>query len=163
MGRVPCPARKRSSGERDYFRSILRFDKLTVPRKIEGQPGFVVSSAERLFKSLLTAIGGRCPGLPATQAEVDITPHYRILSRLLREERVGVRFRTGASALNCVPVRRRWRWLGSLGALSSKRKFLAKGLCPLKSPRSEARSLWLGNQSRLSMLPTKKREQNLRF
>ncbi len=34
-----------------------------------------------------------------------------------------MRFRTGASALNCVPVRRRWRWLGSLGALSSKRKF----------------------------------------
>ena len=36
-----------------------------------------------------------------------------------------MRFRTGASALNCVPVRRRWRWLGSLGALSSKRKFLS--------------------------------------
>ena len=38
-----------------------------------------------------------------------------------------MRFRTGATALNCVPVRRRWKWLGSLGALSSKRKFLSLG------------------------------------
>ena len=33
-------------------------------------------------------------------------------------------FRTGASAVNCVPIRGGWGWLGSLGALSSKREFL---------------------------------------
>ncbi len=31
------PLEKTSSAQRDYLRSILRFDKLTVPRKIEGQ------------------------------------------------------------------------------------------------------------------------------
>jgi len=35
-----------------------------------------------------------------------------------------VHFRTGASAVNCVPIRGGWGWLGSLGALSSKREFL---------------------------------------
>jgi hypothetical protein len=37
-GKSPTPLLKRSSDKRDYLRSILRFDKLTVPRKIEGQP-----------------------------------------------------------------------------------------------------------------------------
>jgi hypothetical protein len=41
MGRVPSAAGQRHSNERDYLRSILRFDKLTVPRKIEGQPGYL--------------------------------------------------------------------------------------------------------------------------
>ena len=30
--------------KRDHLRSILRFDKLTVPRKIEGQPGSLKAS-----------------------------------------------------------------------------------------------------------------------
>ena len=34
-------------------------------------------------------------------------------------------FRTSASAVNCVPIRGCWGWLGFLGALSSKRKFLS--------------------------------------
>lgn len=34
-------------------------------------------------------------------------------------------FRTGASALNCVLVRRRWGRLAFLRALSSKREFLS--------------------------------------
>ncbi len=47
-----------------------------------------------------------------------------------------------------------WPWL--------KDKFLAKGLCPLKSPEVRSWELY-GGQPRLSMVLTKKREQNLRF
>ena len=49
-----APPRNRSTGERDYLRSILRFDKLTVPRKIEGQPADITP---------LTPIGSRCLAL----------------------------------------------------------------------------------------------------
>lgn len=54
------------------FRSILRYGKLTVPRKIEGQP-------INLNVETSTAIGGGCPGLRASQAQVDVALPNRIL------------------------------------------------------------------------------------
>jgi len=33
-----CPSWKRPSGQKVYLRSILRFDKLTIPMKFERQP-----------------------------------------------------------------------------------------------------------------------------
>jgi len=38
LGRIPRAAREKPKEKRDYLRSVLRFDELTVPRKIEDQP-----------------------------------------------------------------------------------------------------------------------------
>src|SRR4029450_9640599 len=43
-GKSPTPLLKEPSEKRDYLRFILRFDKLTVPRMIEGQPADIKAS-----------------------------------------------------------------------------------------------------------------------
>ena len=70
MEGVPGPACTRSSSKRADLRSILRFDKLTVPRKIEGQPVAIKASY-----SNRGAVVQPCPQI---KGQVDITLPCRI-------------------------------------------------------------------------------------
>jgi len=60
------------------------FDKLlTTLRGLEGRIISFIDQPEvikKILESLLTAAGGKCPSLPASQAQVDIPAHHRIVS-----------------------------------------------------------------------------------
>src|SRR3989338_11089843 len=76
MGRIPCPANKRSNGKRDYLRPILRFDKLTVPRKIEGQPGYLKASLLQLGVDVQPCLGPSRSWHNASPSNAEPARHY---------------------------------------------------------------------------------------